>query len=288
MHFIDIQRGLIDGLILAPAAEIGVCPLEAGDVIELARGSGARFRVEGVRVRFQTEFSIRAANGEFIGVVLVKAGNEALPKFPVAGENIGGFVPVVELADNGDAPRAGGPGAETPALFVIPDVRVRAEIAPAVCQDALVESLLFVLSPHVLIQREPARGICLVHMCFSFLCALCFHPPARAGRERFDCWLSFSIVCMEQGSLYGAGQHSGEGSGAFFHSAHIKPFRLYRLRVVIVKPRFLQKSGHFCVFCLKRAEQAKIFPVPGNVFGRSGAFGRSGGVPDRQPGNQSN
>ena len=100
--------------------------------------------MEAVGVSFETGFAVLAADGEFVGVELLQAGDEALPEFAVTGEGVGGLVPVVELSHDGNALRARGPCTETPAARTVARFGMGAEIAPSVRQNALVESLLLI------------------------------------------------------------------------------------------------------------------------------------------------
>ena len=144
MDFVNVERGLVDRLLMASGAEGAVGPREAGEVIELACGGGTRFGMEAVRVGFEAGFAVLAFHGELVGVVFLQAGDEALPKLPVAFEGIGGFVPVIKLPHDGHALSAGRPCAETPTFHAVAGFGMGAEIAPSVRQDAFVETLLLV------------------------------------------------------------------------------------------------------------------------------------------------
>ena len=58
--------------------------------------------MEAVGVRFQAQDAVGTPDRELVGIVLLEIGNKPLPEFPVAGEDIGGLIPVVEISGDID------------------------------------------------------------------------------------------------------------------------------------------------------------------------------------------
>ena len=79
MDLVDVQGGVVNGL-LAPGLLPGaVVPLEVLQAVELAGGAGAGLGVEGVGVGLQMGRAVGAGDGKFVGVIDVSAGNKAFP-----------------------------------------------------------------------------------------------------------------------------------------------------------------------------------------------------------------
>ena len=148
MDLVNVQGGVVGLVLFLLRQEGGVGPLEVRDVIELAGGGGAGFAVEGVGVRFQPGLPVGALDGVFVGRVLLKAGDEALPDLAVPGEGMGAVGPVVEVAHDGNVLGVGSPDPEGPALRAVLRIGMGAKPAPAVGQGSGVEAFGLIVFCH--------------------------------------------------------------------------------------------------------------------------------------------
>ena len=159
MDLIDIQRGIVDLMLLLFFQEGVVGPMEALDIIELAGGGGPCFRMEGVGIGLESHLTILSGDGELIGSKFRQLGDKALPDFAFTGKPVNALLPVVEVAHHRHGLRMGGPDPEPPAQFAPLFVWMRAEIAPAVGE------------------RTGMEALGLIFFCHSL-------PPCIAGRRR--------------------------------------------------------------------------------------------------------
>ena len=127
MNFINIQRFLVNGIVLPVIHPAAVSPAVTGQVIELGGGAGTGLRVEGVGVGLGQDPAGGGMHCVLIVVKLLQAGDKDLPN--AAGEQLHGVigvVPAVEIAHYGDRLGVGSPNPEDPAILPVLHSRVSA------------------------------------------------------------------------------------------------------------------------------------------------------------------
>ena len=121
MDFIDIQRTVINWIFF-PVFQPGlVLPLIAAQLIELGGGARPGLSVESIGVGLQQRAAVPGADGIFVDVVAVQAGDKALPQPASDGrEGICLLLPAVEVPHYGNLGGVGRPDTEGIAPLPVP------------------------------------------------------------------------------------------------------------------------------------------------------------------------
>ena len=162
MDLIDIQRPVVDRVLL-PVVHPGlVVPPEAPQLVELGGVPGPGLGVEGVGIGLHEGAAVPGADGIFIDVVALQTGDEALPQSAAhGGEGVGLLVPAVEVSHHGDPLGVGRPDPEDIALLAVPLLGVSAHELPGT--DGLTVGV-------GLDDPLPGGGFSFaIHVCASFL-----------------------------------------------------------------------------------------------------------------------
>ena len=110
MQLIDGHRRAQGIALCARGEEFAVLPLPALDVPDLAARGGAGLGVEGEGVGLEHGVAALVHDAVFVDVALLDAGDEGAPDAVLAAvHGVGGAVPAVEVADDRDLARVGGP-----------------------------------------------------------------------------------------------------------------------------------------------------------------------------------
>ena len=141
MDLVNIQRRIINRMLLLLFPEGAVAPAEAADVIQLAGGGGPGLRVEAVGVRFHPDLAVPAQDRVFVRCISRQSRNKALPNLILAGHGVRGRIPAIKIAHHGNTCGMRSPDPEGPARFSAFFRWVGAKPLPAIREGTLMETL---------------------------------------------------------------------------------------------------------------------------------------------------
>ncbi|MPM38722.1 hypothetical protein SDC9_85352 [bioreactor metagenome] len=132
MHLVHIQRPGVSGTARFFLSKIFIGPQKPGDIVKLAGGGGAGFRVEAIGVRLIADLPVRPGDGVFIRGIPGQLRYKAGPRLPLPRERRSGTVPFVKIPHHAHRLGMGRPDSEAPALPARLPGRMGAKPGPAV------------------------------------------------------------------------------------------------------------------------------------------------------------
>ncbi len=147
MHFVE-RHGLVEGLRLRAVGEPGfVVPVVAIEIGDFRGGARRELGGETVRIGFVDLFAVGLLDAELVERAFAEAGDEQFPDAAgdVFAERMAAGIPVVEIADDADALRVGGPDGEVHAFDTADVAEVGAELGVALPVRAFAQQVQIVL-----------------------------------------------------------------------------------------------------------------------------------------------